>query len=48
MADKKIYITDLGHKHLFVEAHVPNELFIQLLEDFKKNGFHVIGLKVEN
>lgn len=46
MNDQRVYIKDLGHKHLFVEAHLPKELFTQLLDDFKKNGFHVIGLMV--
>ena len=47
MNDQRVYIKDLGHKHLFVEAHVNKELFIQLLDDFKKNWFHVIGLMVD-
>lgn len=47
MNDQRVYIKDLGHKHLFVEAHVSKELFTQLLDDFKKNGFHVIGLMVD-
>jgi hypothetical protein len=47
MNDQRVYVKDLGHKHLFVEAHVPKELFMQLLEDFKKNGFHVVGVMVD-
>ena len=48
MNNQRVYIKDLGHKHLFVEAHIPKELFTQLIEDLKKNGFHVVGVMVYN
>jgi hypothetical protein len=47
MNNQRVYIKDLGHKHLFVEAHIPKELFTQLIEDLKKNGFHVVGVMVD-
>jgi predicted ABC-type ATPase len=48
MENKKIHITDLGHKHLFIEAAVSAEIFVELLKEFKQKGFFVIGARTGN
>lgn len=46
--EKRVHITDLGHKHIFVEANVPSKVFAEILEDFKKNGFFAFGVATGN
>jgi hypothetical protein len=44
MTNKRVHITDLGHKHIFIEADVSKEVFTKILEEFKLKGFFAFGI----
>jgi hypothetical protein len=48
MSDKRIHITDLGHKHIFIEADVPAKIFTEILQEFKQKGFFAFGVATGN
>jgi hypothetical protein len=47
MTDKRVHITDLGHRHLFIEAHVPKDVFTKILQEFKDKGFFAFGVSMD-
>jgi hypothetical protein len=48
MSDKRVHITDLGNKHIFIEADVPREVLAQIIGDFKEKGFSAFGVATGN
>jgi predicted transcriptional regulator len=48
MDNRRVYITDLGHKHIFIEANVPSKVFTEILEEFKQKGFFAFGVATGN
>lgn len=48
MPNKRVHITDLGDRYIFVEADVPSKIFTEILEEFKQQGFNAFGIATGN